>query len=664
MTAPGPQATLEERLREAQAALRLGRAATAERQLRALEAQFPGDPACLSLLGASLLDQDKVPESIAILEGLLARAPDLAQARVDLARAYRHAGQAPRAREEVRRVLEKSPHDPLAWLAYADALVDLEQYADARVAFERARLCDPFRARVEEATAALVADDRKNSERLFRQILQADASHGAALCGLAALSLAADKARDAERLLRHALKQSAHSPLAWRGLSQALLALGRLSEAEAAARRLTRIEPENPLSWITIGSVSTRLMRQQQALEAYEQAAQLKPGEVRLRMSIGHIHKTLGRRQDSEAAYKAALAMDPEHAEAYWSLADLKNYSFGDSEISAMEQQLASDGILRSNASQLHFALGKAFEQRQQYADAFAHYARGNALRRLDAPFDIEHFERRTARIRAFFDAAFVAKHAGSGNPGTAPIFIVGLPRSGSTLVEQILASHSRVEGTMELPNIITITHQFDDMDASRDGYPETVGTAPAGLFGALGARYLEETAPLRSGREHFTDKLPNNFSHVGLIHAILPNATIIDARRHPMDSCFSVYKQHFAEGQTFSYDLEDLGRYYRCYLSLMDHWDAVLPGKVLHFQYEELVRDPEANIRRLLEHCRLPFEAACLSFHETRRSVRTASAEQVRQPLYTSGVGYWRHFETELEPLRRVLSDGLERFG
>jgi tetratricopeptide (TPR) repeat protein len=663
MTAAMPKATFDDSLRQAHAALLAGRAATAERQLRALEAQFPGEVNCLWLLGAALLAQDKMPESIDTLEHVLMRVPEFAHARVDLARAYRRAGQASRAREEVRRVLEKMPHHHLAWLAYGDVLVDLEQYADASVAFERARQSDPQRPHVEEATAALVADDRKTSERIFRDILRSDPSHVAALCGLAALSLAADKPNDAERLLRHALKQSAHNPLMWRGLGQALLALGRLSEAEAAARRLTKIEPENPQSWISIGFMATRLMRQKEALEAYEQAARLKPEEVRLRVSIGHIHKTLGQRTESEAAYKAALAMDPESAEAYWSLADLKNYSFGSAEIEAMQHLLANADIKRSNAAQLYFALGKAFEQRQQYADAFAHYARGNALRHLDAPFDIAHFERRTARICAFFDKAFFAKRAGSGDPSAAPIFIVGLPRSGSTLVEQILASHSRVEGTMELPNIINIAHQFDDMVENRDGYPETVGTAPLGLLKALGSRYLEDTAPLRTGREHFTDKLPNNFSHIGLIDAILPHATIIDARRHPMDSCFSAFKQHFAEGQAFSYDLEDLGRYYRCYLSLMDHWDAVLPGKVLHFQYEELVRDPETNIRRLLQHCRLPFEPACLSFHETRRSVRTASAEQVRQALYTSGVGYWRHFEKELEPLRFALGDCLDRF-
>ena len=286
-------------------------------------------------------------------------------------------------------------------------------------------------------------------------------------------------------------------------------------------------------------------------------------------------------------------------------------------------------------------------------------------MRRLDAPFDAGKFERRSERIRAFFDAAFFAERGGSGNPSPAPIFIVGLPRSGSTLIEQILASHSRVEGTMELPNILNIVAQFDDLAATRDGYPETVAAATPAQLSALGRRYLEETAPLlRSGRDHFTDKLPNNFSHIGLIHAILPRAILIDARRHPLDACFSTFKQHFAEGQTFSYDLEDLGRYYRAYLSLMDHWDAVLPGRVLHVQYEELVREPQVHIRRLLEHCGLEFEPACLKFHETRRAVRTASAEQVRQPLYTSGVDYWRHFEAELEPLRRALGDCLERFG
>ena len=664
MSVSNPQAEFDEARRQAHAALRTGRAATAERWLRALLARAPDEVNCQWLLGVALLDQERLEESMATLERVRARAPDFAHARVDLARAYRRAGRAPQAREEVRRVLESHPHHHRAWLAYGDALVDLQQYDDARIAFERARLTDPERQRVEAATAALVADDRKKAEELFRAILQADPSHAAALVGLAAVSLATERPWDAERLLRHALKQSEHLPLIWRGLSPALLALGRVQEADAAARRVLKVEPENPQSWTMVAGAATRLLRQEQALEAYEKAAALQPEEVRIRLSIGHVQKTLGRRRDSETSYKSVLAMNPAMAEAYWSLADLKNYAFSDTEISAMQGLLASDQRPRNDAAQLHFALGKALEQRQDYPQAFTHYAQGNALRRLDAPFDIEGFERRSARIRDFFNEQYFAAHAGSGHPSRAPVFIVGLPRSGSTLLEQILASHSRVEGTMELPNIITYVHQLDDLAANRDGYPQTLNDIPPAQLGLLGSRYLEDTAPLRAAqREHFTDKLPNNFSHIGFIHAILPHATVIDARRHPMDACFSTFKQHFAAGQTFSYSLEDLGRYYRCYLSLMDHWDAVLPGKVLHVQYEDVVREPESQIRRLLEHCGLDFEPACLNFHATRRSVRTASAEQVRQPIYTSGVAYWRHFEHELEPLRAALGDALARF-
>jgi tetratricopeptide (TPR) repeat protein len=659
-TKPTP---LEVNRERAHLALRAGQAATAERMLRALAAQYPQEPNIQWLLGAALLAQDRIESSLQILQPLMRKAPTFASARVDLARAYRAHGQPEEARAQVQVVLAAHPHHPLAWLAYGDALVDLGQYTDAVVAYDRARLTDPHRVRIEAATAALVADDRKASEEIFRQVLQADPSHPAALSGLAAHSLAADKPHDAERLLRHALKQAAHLPLARRGLVQALVALGRLEEADATARELLKIEPENDQTWIVLGGVAVRLMRQEEALEAYEHAARLKPEQVRLQLTLGHVHKTLGRRANSEAAYKSALKLDPACGEAYWSLADLKNYTFGEAEVTAMQGVLAAGPGAPGSEAQVNFALGKALEQRGRYAESFVHYSRGNALRRVDSPFDVDKFERRVQRIEATFDDRFFAARAGTGNPAPAPIFIVGLPRSGSTLLEQILASHSQVEGTMELPNIIHMVHEFEDTSADRDGYPESVLHAGASQLRSLGDRYLAETAALHRNRPRFTDKLPNNFSHIGLIHSILPNARIIDARRHPMDACFSTYKQHFAEGQSFSYDLEDLGRYYRGYLALMDHWDRVLPGKVLHVRYEDVVREPEMNIRRLLAHCGLPFEPACLSFHTTRRSVRTASAEQVRQPLYSSGIGYWRNFERELEPLRKALGDVLERF-
>ena len=655
--------TFEQHRRLAHSALRAGSAVTAERRLRELERQAPGDPQCVWLIGVAQLDQDKVVECIATLERLLQRLPDFAAAAVDLARAYRRDGRPKRAREQVRHVLERLPQHHYAWLAYADALVDLEQYADANVAFERAALTDPYRQQIKEAAAALLDDDRKTAEEIFRGILQVDASHIGSLCGLAALSLGADMPDDALRLLRHALKQCQHIPLAWRGMTQTLMALGELTEADSAARHLLKLEPQNPQSWISRAAVSARLLRQEDALGAYEQAARLQPQEVRLRLSIGHLQKTLGKRDESETSYKEVLRLDPAFAEAYWSLADLKNYTFSDAEVATMQQLAATGDLARSGRAQLHFALGKAFEQRERHAEAFASYADGNALRRLDAPFDIAHFEGRTERICATFDAQFFAERAGGGDPSSAPIFIVGLPRSGSTLIEQILASHPGVEGTMELPNIINITRELDHLAPDRGGYPQSVRTLEPPHLVQLGRRYLAEIAALLAGREHFTDKMPNNFSHIGLIYAILPNATIIDARRHPMDCCFSTFKQHFAEGQTFSYSLEDLGRYYRCYLSLMDHWDAVLPGKVLHVQYEDMVRRPETQIRRLLEHCRLPFDAKCLTFNETRRCVRTASAEQVRRPIYTSAVGHWQRFERELMPLRVALGDCLQRF-
>jgi tetratricopeptide (TPR) repeat protein len=656
-------ARLRDACAEALMMLRLGHAASAERALRAIQAAAPGDVNSLRLLGVALLDQDKAAEAVEILERTATAAPGFWAARTDLARAYRRAGRLEAAREELRQVVTAAPGLEAAWLAYGDVLIELERYPDALFAYQKARLADRFLPRIDEASAALLAQDRQKAEGIFREILKVDASHVGALCGLAAVSLTVSRGSDALRLLNHALKQSAHLPLIWRGRCQALVDLGRLPEAEAAALHLLKMEAENSKNWVLLGTVQTRLMRQADALVAFEEAARLNPSEIRLRLSMGHALKTLGRRQESEAAYKACLDVDPCFAEAYWSLADLKNYVFSDTEIATMQVLLQGEGGDDADQAQLHFALGRAHEHKKDYGAAFAHYATANRRRRKTVPFSIETFEDKTRRVRAFFDAAFFAERAGAGLEDPAPIFIVGLPRSGSTLIEQILASHSQVEGTFELPNILTIVREFDHASPERDAYPESLGPLPLAEFAALGRRYIEETLPLRSGRAHFIDKMPNNFSHVGLIKTILPRAIIVDARRHPMDACFSTYKQHFAEGQSFSYGLEDLGRYYRCYLGLMDHWDAVLPGQVLHLQYEELVREPKAEIRRLLAHCGLEFEPGCLAFHENKRPVRTASAEQVRQPLYSSGIGYWRHFESELAPLAHALGDCLERF-
>ena len=643
-------------------AVRLGRFETAERQLREIQRISPGEINSLHLLGVALLSQDKLAPALEILERVVAEAPGFAHARIDRARAYRQDGRLETARTELRRVVDEKPSLAVAWLAYGDVLVDMGKLVDARHAFEQARLLDPQRQRIEQATAALAGRDYRSSEAIFRDILKSDASHLSALAGLAAVAIRAGNARDAERLLSHARRHSAHHPLVRRAWGHTLLQAERLTEAEHSFRELLQLEPHNPMNWAALGSVYIRLLRQQDALSAYEQAARLDPAQAAYRLAIGHINKTLGRRAQCEDAYRECLRLDPRYAEAYWSLADLKNYRFSDAELATMQDLLASPAASTDQA-QLHFAIARALEQRDSYCAAFSHYVAGNTLRKQTSPFSIATFEAKSRRIAACYDREFFRARAAAGHPDPAPIFIVGLPRSGSTLVEQILASHSQVEGTMELHNILAMVRQLDHLDANRDGYPERIRELTVDELTGLGRRYVEETQAVRSGRPRFIDKMPNNFSHVGLIHAILPNARIVDVRRHPLDACFSNYKQYFANGQSFSYDLEDLGRYYRCYLALMDHWDEVLPGRVMHLQYEQLIRDPQEAVRRLLDHCGLPFEAATLNFHENRRPVRTASSEQVRQPLYASGVGYWKRFAGELEPLRAALGDCLTRF-
>ncbi len=534
---------------------------------------------------------EQIPDSIAVLEPLLARLPDFANARVDLARAYRRDGRAARAREEVRRVLADIPRHPPAWLAYGDVLVDLGQYADARVAFERAGLADPQRTLIETATAALVAGDVKTAEQIFRKILQEDASHVAALCGLAAVSLAADKAVDAERLLRHALDQSAHLPLAWRGLGQTFLALGRLNEAQQAARRLVKIEPENPQSWIVIGAVATRLMRQEEALEAYEQAARLKPEEARLRMSIGHIYKTLGRRNESEAAYKAVLTMDPALAEAYWSLADLKNYTFGDPEIAAMLELLGNDKIAQPQLAQLNFALGKALN------------SAAATPRHLNTMPGATHYGASMRRSISGTSNAARPAFARSSTRPSSPAVPAAAIRAPLRYSSWGCRAPDPPWWSRFSPAIRWSRARWSCPTSSTSRTNSTTWRRPGRLSGdgrhRLRSEFSPHSAPATSRNRAAAHRTPA--LHRQTAQQLQPTSDSStrfcarDRHRRPpasMDCCFSTFKQHFAEGQTFSYDLEDLGRYYRCYLSLMDHWDAVLPGKVLHVQYEDMVRD------------------------------------------------------------------------
>jgi tetratricopeptide (TPR) repeat protein len=394
------------------------------------------------------------------------------------------------------------------------------------------------------------------------------------------------------------------------------------------------------------------------ALALYEVLLADFPKQPRIWLNYGHTLRTVRRRDEATAAYVRCIALAPGLGDAYWSLANLKTAPITAEVEAQMAAQLARPELADDDRLHLHYALGKAQEDRGDHAAAFANFDAGAALRRRQLRYDAAGTTALMRRSKALFTPGFFAERAGGGSPSDAPIFIVGLPRSGSTLVEQILASHSAVEGTMELPDIALIAAGLGREDRS---YPEVVADLSAADLSALGETYLERTAiHRRLGRARFIDKMPNNFHHLGLIRLILPNATIIDARRHPLGSCFSAYKQHFAYGHAFSYDLVDLGAYYRDYVELMAHFDAVQPGVVHRVIYEDLVEDTEGQVRRLLDHCGLPFEPACLRFYENDRPVRTVSSEQVRRPIFREGLDLWKAYEPWLGPLKAALGPAL----
>ncbi len=643
----------------AEALLRDRRTEPAVRQLRDILREHPDEVNSLRLLGAVRLAQGDTTAAIEHLSRAVRHAPGFMQAAIDLARAYRQAGLLDDAIDCLQNCCAQAADNAEAWELLGDALVERGDTLAGRDAFRRAAAADPHRQAIAAALEALRHGDRKAAERAFRGILKQRPDHVAALVGLANLALDANAADDAERLLRHALKLTPNMDTVWRGLARVHSERADYNGAEAAAKRALALAPDNADCWTMLGTVQAWGLRPERARASFERALELKPRQPRVALSLGHVLKTVGDRPACEAAYRRAADLDPGLGEAWWSLADLKNYAFEDTEITKLESGISMRHPDPAQRAAFHFALGKALEDRGDHDEAFAQYAAGNAVKHAQDPFDSAALTDRRQRIETVFTREILAAHK-HRSPATArPIFIIGLPRSGSTLIEQILASHSAVQGTMELPQIQNYSRELD----AKGGYPEVLTGMQAAELDALGERYLRETDPYRGGATCFLDKMPNNFFHVGLIHMMLPGALFIDSRRNPLDCCCSLFKQNFARGQTFSYSLEVLGAYYQDYLALMRHWETLLPGRVLRVHYESVVDDTEAQVRRLLDHCGLPFEEACLRFHETKRPVRTASAEQVRQPINRSGIDSWRRFSTHLEPLRKALGGAVESY-
>ena len=541
-----------------------------------------------------------------------------------------------------------------AWQSHGDALFDAGRDDEARDAQRLAIARDPHFDAMRRAAEAAARGQGREAEATYRKILRANLDHVHALVGLANIAIDRNAPDDADRLLARAMAVSPNMSHVHRATARLAMSRSQYRQAEAAALRATAINPEQAECWTTLGTVQSWGLKQAEAVESFGRALEIDPKASRVRLSLGHVHKALGDARASIDAYRGAVNANPALGEAWWSLADLKTYAFGDDEVRAMEQTLGQTALNPRDRAALHFALGKAYEDRGTFETAFDHYRRGNELRRQQEAFKADRFAEQCGKLRRVFASKTPA--AATRSP-PRPVFVVGLPRSGSTLVDQILSSHSQVQGTMELPHILGYVRELERM---RDGYPECVeGMAPSDLA-ALGARYLEETASYRDDAPVFVDKMPNNFLHLGLIATMLPQAVFVDTRRHPMACCFSIYKQNFARGQVFGYGLDTLAVYYRNYVEMMRHWQTVLPGRVHRVVYERLVDDTEGETRRLLAHCDLPFEPACLRFFETERVVRTASAEQVRQPIYRTAKAHWRRFEAQLAPLADGLGDVL----
>jgi tetratricopeptide (TPR) repeat protein len=574
-------------------------------------------------------------------------------------------GRGSQAIEALQKAVNLEPGHASAWRALGDQLAVAGDEAGSQKAFERhfaVSIRDPA---LLEAVDLLREGKLAKAEKLARNYLRQHPADVSAIRILADIGMKLGQFDDARLLLESCLELAPDFHLARHNYAVVLVRQQKLVPAMQQVERLLAIEPGNPNFLILKGTILVRMGEQGEALKIYEQVLKDYPNQPRAQMNYGHTLKTVGRLEESIQAYRECIRLSPGIGEAYWSLANLKTFEFSDEDIDLMKAQVTSEGGDANDQAHIAFALGKALEDHQRYDESFKYYARGNSIRKVNHRHDPRINVFNTARQIKTLDEAFFAAHKGQGFDAPDPIFVVGLPRSGSTLIEQILASHSQVEGTAELTDIITISRKLGKKSREKPAgkYPEILNDLSAEKIRELGEGYINSTRIQRSNTPFFIDKMPNNFQHIGLIHLILPNAKIIDARRHPMGCCFSGFKQLFARGQTFTYDLDYIGRYYLDYVILMDHWDRVLPGRVLRVQYEDMVSDTETQIRRLLAYCGLEFEEQCLRFYETKRAIRTPSAEQVRQPIYTSGTDQWRNYEAHLGPLKKALGKILERY-
>ena len=621
---------------------------------------YPDATKAKRIMASAFRLQGMPQKGLEILERLHAAYRDSPDFLREIAQCYGAVGEGDKAIANLRRAVELDPGHAAAWLSLGHQLAVAGDAEGSQRAFERQFEILTRHPELLDAMKLMREGKLGKAEQIVRDVLKKYPADVTAIRMLADIGYKIGHLKDASLLLERCLELAPDFHAARHSYAMILMRLQQPEPAIRETEKLLALEPNNPNFLTLKASILARIGEHREAIGIYEKVLKDYPNQARAQMSYGHTLKTVGRLEEAIAAYRKCISLSPEVGEAYWSLANLKFFDFSDEDIANMREQVTTEGGDADDQAHLAFALGKALEDRGEFDESFRFYRRGNAIRRVEHRHNPQVNVLEAVRQVRTLDRAFFRQREGWGCQVPDPIFIVGLPRAGSTLLEQILASHSQVEGTSELQDIIGISRKLGGKSRKNPSgdYPENLVGLTSSQARELGEGYLESTRIQRSDKPFFIDKMPNNFRHVGLIHLILPNSKIIDARRHPMGGCFSAYKQLFAHGQRFSYSLEHIGKYYRDYVRLMDHWDAVLPGRVHRVQYEEMVADTEAQIRALLEYCGLEFEEQCLRFYETERAVRTPSSEQVRRPIYKDSTEQWRNYEAHLGPLKEALGE------
>jgi len=639
-----------------------GKPSEAESLAREVLKEYPNDPDILRISSVALMRQGKYEEASTQLSTAVAIAPDLAENQEQFGMVLATLGRFDEAEAALQKAKELDPKSASIHTKLARLNLMQGKQEEAEASRERAFKLKPRLKKLQEATKHQAAGEHDDAQKLVKGVLRAHPDDINALNLMGEICLALKRYNDAEAFLRKAVKLAPDFAVAWAVLGAALKEQSKFEEAVDACEQALQLNPENAEWHCNKGNYLTAWGKEEHAMHAFDAALAINSEHPGALLSKGHVLKTMGEQEEAIRAYRASAKARPELGQVYWSLANLKTFRFEQEEIDLMKSQLASGELEVESQFHFNYALGKAYEDQGQYEEAFEYYTRGGALKRKNIKYDPVELVHQTDKMIEIFTEDFFAERADFGYADSAPILIVGLPRSGSTLIEQILSSHSKVDGTAELNNLLTLGFQtslnrFDSLK-----YPASIINLDEKNIAALGKDYIDGTMHHRKGAPYFTDKMPNNFPHIGFLNLILPNAKVIDARRHPLDSCFGTFKQLFAKGQSFSYDLYDLGQYYNCYIRLMEHWDKVLPGKVLKVNYEDNVANLEPQARRMIEHCGLDWEDQVLRFYDSDRAVKTASSEQVRQPIYSKSVNTWKRYESQLADLIVMLEDVLEK--